>query len=102
MSYVAWPHLFDVSDDSSAKDGQQRDEPFVGIERVEVHSVRAVFATSEIVLQHRAESGDICCGVADWDLAIILFYERSALLIQRCQMFATHHRGTPSCHEQQL
>jgi hypothetical protein len=47
--------------------------PFVSIETIEVDGFRSIFATSEVVLQHGTESGDIRCSVADWDLAIILF-----------------------------
>ena len=47
--------------------------PFVSIETIEVDGFRSVFAASEVVLQHRAKSGDVSCSVADRDLAIILF-----------------------------
>jgi hypothetical protein len=78
------------------------DIPFVRVETIEVDRFRSIFATSEVVLQHRAETGDISSSVANRDLAIILFCGSSVLLIRWFCKFATHHRGTPSCHEQQL
>jgi hypothetical protein len=49
------------------------DSPFVSIETIEVDGFRSVFTAGEVVLQHRAKSGDVSCSVADRDLAIILF-----------------------------
>ena len=59
-----------------------RSIPFVSVEAIKVDRIRAVFATSEVILQHWAESGHICCSVADRNFAVVLLYELSALMVQ--------------------
>ena len=59
------------------QESEKSDRPFISIEAIEVNRAGTVFAASKIVLEHRAEGGDVSCSVADRDLAVVFGCEMS-------------------------